>query len=114
MKTIRKRDWILPPPTPTPMQQIVGVVAREFGYKPADLFGQRRFPELVKARQVAYVIAREMMGWSFPQIARAFGDRHHTTIIDGVRAAEDRMTKNMRAKIERMKAELSMTIGDDE
>ncbi len=114
MKTIRKRDWILPPPTLTPVQQIVVVVAREFGFKPSDLFGQRRYPEIVEARQVAYLIAREMTGWSSAKIARAFGSRHHTTILDGVKAAQDRMTPRMRNKIERMKAELSMTIGDDE
>ncbi len=114
MKTSRKRDWILPPPTLTPLQAIGHATAREFGIPPSDLFGQCRTQEIAHARQVAYLIARDMTDASFPAIGRAFGGRDHTTILTGVRAVESRMTQHLRSRIDRIKAQLSMTIGDDE
>ena len=36
-------------------------------------------------------IARILTDDSLPAIGRAFGGRHHTTVLHGIRASEDRM-----------------------
>ena len=47
-----------------------------------DLFSMRRPRMAVRARQVAFFVAREDTGCSFPQIGRRFG-RDHTTVMYG-------------------------------
>jgi len=56
-------------------------VAHIYGVRPDDLLGERRFARFVTPRQVAMTIARDLLGYSFPEIGRAFGGRHHTTVL---------------------------------
>jgi hypothetical protein len=53
----------------------------------AELLGRRRLTRLVPGRQACYVALWE--SYSLEEIGELFG-RHHTTILDGVRAAERR------------------------
>lgn len=53
------------------------------------LTGQRRFRDVAWPRQDFMLLARRL-GYSFPIIAQALGGRDHTTIMHGVRAAEER------------------------
>lgn len=50
-----------------------------------DLTCHRRFSRLVKPRQVAMYLCRDLLDRSFPEIGRRFGGRDHTTIMYGVR-----------------------------
>lgn len=58
---------------------------KPFGVVYADLFSQRRWKEIVLARQECYYRARMETGKSLPEIARFFGGRDHTTILHGIR-----------------------------
>ncbi len=53
----------------------------QWGARPKDITGARRYPRFVSARRQ---VARELRaaGWSFPEIGRALGGRHHSTIME--------------------------------
>lgn len=61
--------------------RIQGRVASHFGFKAAVLRGPRRFEQLTRARAVAMYMTRELTDLSFPEIGRAFGGKHHTTVM---------------------------------
>jgi hypothetical protein len=60
---------------------VIEVVARHFALRPADLKNDRRPKPLASARAVAMYLARKHTSASYPDIARAFGGRHHTTVL---------------------------------
>jgi hypothetical protein len=63
------------------------LVCERFGISRRDLLSHRRPGRLVRIRQAAFWLARQA-GYTFPEIARACGDRDHTTIMHGVSRTE--------------------------
>jgi hypothetical protein len=63
------------------MSEIKAVVARHNAVTVADLESECRKRSFAWPRQIAAYLCREMTPCSYPEIARAFGDRDHTTII---------------------------------
>ncbi len=61
--------------------EIIGATAAATGLSPADLIGQSRRQPLVRARQTAMYLCRELTDLSLPKIGRAFGGRDHTTVM---------------------------------
>ena len=47
----------------------------------ADLLGKKRTRSLVRPRQMAMALAKELTTHSLPEIGRAFGGRDHTTVM---------------------------------
>jgi chromosomal replication initiation ATPase DnaA len=60
---------------------IIGVVADDYGMTLKQMLGMQRGAAMVRARQVAMWLSRRLTELSFPQIARQFADRDHTTIM---------------------------------
>jgi chromosomal replication initiator protein len=56
-------------------------VADYYKIKVADMFSQKRTRVLVRPRQIAMWLSRELTGHSLPEIGDAFGGRDHTTVI---------------------------------
>ncbi|WP_420639432.1 chromosomal replication initiator protein DnaA [Candidatus Poriferisocius sp.] len=63
---------------------ILAATSELFGFAVADIVGPRRQRPLVKARQVSMYVFRELTDLSYPDIARVFGGRDHTTAIHAV------------------------------
>ena len=63
------------------LSDVKRVICREHGLTVLDLEGQSRFPAIVRARQVAMYLARQLGAKSFTDIGRFFGDRDHTTAL---------------------------------
>ncbi|MHB9023959.1 MAG: chromosomal replication initiator protein DnaA [Armatimonadota bacterium] len=57
------------------------LVIQHFGISLGDLTGARRTQDLVLPRQIAMYLCRQLLSASFPEIARKFGGRDHTTVI---------------------------------
>ncbi|HEY3418370.1 MAG TPA: chromosomal replication initiator protein DnaA [Armatimonadota bacterium] len=57
------------------------LVTQHFGISLEDLTGARRTQDLVLPRQIAMYLCRQLLSASFPEIARKFGGRDHTTVI---------------------------------
>ncbi len=51
----------------------------------ADLKAQRRTAVIVRARQIAMYLAKDLTGLSLPEVGRKFGGRDHTTVLHAFR-----------------------------
>lgn len=75
------------------LDNIQKTVAEYYRIKVAEMFSKKRTADLVKPRQIAMFLAKEMTSLSLPEIGAAFGGRDHTTVIHAVRKiAEARKT----------------------
>jgi len=70
----------------TRIETIQRAVLVEFqGVSMADLKSRRRTANVVKPRQIAMYISKEMTNQSLPDIGRRFGGRDHTTVLHAVK-----------------------------
>jgi chromosomal replication initiator protein len=71
-------------------QVVLEACAKQFGLSVADLTGKARTRDLVDARHIAMYVCRQLTNpaLSFPQIAKAFGGRDHTTVMNAVSRIE--------------------------
>ena len=67
---------------------ILEVVSFVSGVPVRDIIGPWRWQGFMVPRFAVYWIARHFTLQSYPQIARAMGNRNHATIISGVRRVE--------------------------
>ena len=74
-------------------QVILEETAKMFGWTIDDLCGRSRRRPLVTARQIGMYVFRELTDYSYPQIAREFGGRDHTTVMHAVEKITDQMAE---------------------
>ena len=67
-----------PNPSVTRIQE---VVARQYGVSRFDLLSSRRTANIVRPRQVAMYLSRQLTNLSLPEIGEAFGGKDHTTVL---------------------------------
>lgn len=66
------------------IDSIQKAVAERFNIKPSQLKEKSNRKEVVLPRQVAMYLVKELTTSSLPEIGRAFGGKHHTTVIHSV------------------------------
>ncbi len=66
------------------MDTIVRAVAERYNLQPAQLKQRTNAHMISRPRQVAMYLIRELTGASLPEIGRAFGGKHHTTVLHSV------------------------------
>jgi chromosomal replication initiator protein len=66
------------------IDSIQKAVAERFAIKPAQLKEKSNRKEIVVPRQVAMFLVKELTPASLPEIGRAFGGKHHTTVIHSI------------------------------
>ena len=71
-------------PRPITPQLILDETAELFGFTVEEIISKHRQRPLVTARQIAMYVMRELTELSYPNIARVFGGRDHTTVIHAV------------------------------
>jgi chromosomal replication initiator protein len=70
------------------IDSIQKAVAERFGIRPAQLKEKSNRKEVVLPRQVAMYLVKELTHASLPEIGRAFGGKHHTTVIHSIAKIE--------------------------
>jgi len=70
------------------IRTIQRTVCDVYGVEMSDLLSARRTANVVRPRQVSMYLARELTALSLPRIARATGDRDHTTTYHAHRKIE--------------------------
>ncbi|MBU6215030.1 MAG: chromosomal replication initiator protein DnaA [Acidobacteria bacterium] len=70
---------------------ILNETASMFGLTVEQLTSKSRTRDLVHARQIGMYVCREMTDLSYPQIAKEFGGRDHTTVIHAYEKVSTRM-----------------------
>jgi chromosomal replication initiator protein len=84
------RDLIRPQePKRIKIEEIQRIVARQYNVSRADLLSSRRTANVVRPRQVAMYLAKQLTLRSLPEIGRRFGGRDHTTVLHAVRKIEN-------------------------
>ncbi len=66
-------------------EDIVRTVAKHLDVPPKDILGGKRHPALVRARQIAMYLCREMQGTSYPALGRFFGGKDHSTVVHSIK-----------------------------
>jgi chromosomal replication initiator protein len=79
------------------LEAIQDAVCETFHITRDELLSSSRAARLVWPRQVAMYLARENTDLTFPDIARRFGGRNHTTVMHAVKRAADRLTTDPEA-----------------
>ena len=75
------------------ISEIQRVVARHYSLTVSQLVSRSNSPRIVVPRQVAMYLCKKLTQASLPQTGRAFGNRHHTTVLHAVRKIS-RLTEN--------------------
>lgn len=70
------------------LEAIQKVVADHFGMQPAQLKQKSNTKRITEPRQVAMYLCKELTGSSLPEIGRAFGGKHHTTVLHSIQKIE--------------------------
>lgn len=81
-------------PRPITPPLILDEAAEQFGFSVDELKSKHRQRPLVTARQIAMYVMRELTELSYPNIAREFGGRDHTTVIHAVEKVGALMSKD--------------------
>ena len=92
------RDLIRPQePKRVKIEDIQRIVARQYNVSRSDLLSSRRTANVVRPRQVAMALARELTNHSLPEIGDAFGGRDHTTVMHACDRVKDLREMERRA-----------------
>ena len=70
---------------------VIKAVASYYGLKSSDIKSERRHKSVATPRAVAMYLARHHTKDSYPDLARAFGGKHHTTVISAVQKIIERV-----------------------
>jgi chromosomal replication initiator protein len=73
------------------VDSVIKAVANYYGLKPSDIKSERRHKSVATPRAVAMYISRHHTKDSYPDLARAFGGKHHTTVISAVQKIIERV-----------------------
>ncbi len=71
------------------IESIVRKVAEHFNLSPAQLKMKSNTRQIAYPRQIAMCITKELTQASLPEIGRAFGGKHHTTVLHSVQKIEE-------------------------
>jgi chromosomal replication initiation ATPase DnaA len=75
----------VPPRRIIRISDVLQTVAKFYDVPTHEIVGPRRFERLVMVRHVAFYLAHELVGKSYPEIGRRIGNRDHTTVLHGCR-----------------------------
>jgi chromosomal replication initiator protein len=70
------------------VEYIQKTVADYFKMKVRDLFSKKRSRQIVRPRQIAMWLTKNLTSQSYPLIGEAFGGRDHTTVLHAVRTID--------------------------
>lgn len=81
-------------PVPVTIDKILNEVARTYGTTVENITSEKRNANITQARKAAIYIVREITGVSYEEIGKAFGGKHHSTVMYNYEQAEKDMQKD--------------------
>jgi hypothetical protein len=111
-----------PPPKPAPVPvpprtrpPHIGDIKREvaayFGISVPELLGNCRDARFVRPRHIAFYLARNILGLSYPAVGRMLGDKDHTTAINGCLKIDRELLRGDAATIADVEAIRKLVVG---
>lgn len=71
------------------IDSVIRAVAERFSLQPAQLRQKTNAHEISRPRQIAMYLAKDLTAASLPELGRAFGGKHHTTVLHAIRKIEN-------------------------
>ncbi len=94
------------------IESIQKAVCEYFSISKGELIGKRRDQKVVKPRQIAMFLCKELTGASYPEIGSQFGGRDHTTVMHSCRKIDSNIEDPyFRTSIENIRNTLSGMMG---
>lgn len=85
----------LPRKQATTYDHVIRVVAEHYGLHSDDLKGEKRTKNIAHARAVAMFLCKKLVQQaSYPSVAKAFSDKHHTTVLAAVEKIAERRAQD--------------------
>ncbi len=81
-------------PRPVKIDDIQRIVTKHFGVSRQDLLSSRRTRSIVRPRQVAMFLSKQLTQRSLPEIGKKFGGRDHTTVIHAIKKVNELIEKD--------------------
>jgi chromosomal replication initiator protein len=109
-KSLLKSLFLSPNKVANP-KKIIQAVAEFYDLKEKEILSTSRKKEVVKPRQIAMFLLREMLKSSYPFIGRRFGGKDHTTAIYSCEKIAGEMTsnENLTSEIELIRQRISVS-----
>ena len=79
-------------------RKVIREVCAYYAVKPKDLRGKRRVKEIVRPRQIAMYLLRNLTELPLTQVGEVLGGRDHTTIMHGVEKIEKLLQENIQIR----------------
>lgn len=76
------------------IDMVIRAVAERFGLQPTQLKQKTNARHITYPRQIAMYLAKELTDASLPEIGRAFGGKHHTTVLHSINKIEEERAKD--------------------
>ncbi len=86
------------PRAPVTLETIQKLVAEYFEISVAEMRSEKRQRKIVRPRQIAMSLAKELTQHSLPEIGRAFGGRDHSTVIHSYKTITKLKTDDQQVK----------------
>lgn len=74
--------------------RILQAVAQRYGVRANEITGAGRTRQVARARQAALLLARRLTGYSLEALGNMVGGRDHSTVLYGIRQAEERSAQD--------------------
>lgn len=96
LETTKKllKSFIFSPFDVANYKKIIDTVAKFYNLEEKNLLNPTRRKEIVKPRQIAMFLLRKELKYSFPDIARKFGGKDHTTVIYAYKKINQEIEEN--------------------
>ena len=90
------------------VEHVLKVVANYYQVKVADLKSERRHKSISAPRAVAMYLARKHTKDSYPDLGRAFGNKHHTTVLSACEKIQERLKTDpaLRSEVQAIESQL--------
>jgi len=82
------------------IEKIQKTAADYYSIRPNEMVSPRRNRTVVRPRQMAMALAKDLTNHSLPEIGEAFGGRDHTTVIHACRKIRDLRQENTQVEQE--------------
>ncbi|MBW4027408.1 chromosomal replication initiator protein DnaA [Acidipila rosea] len=91
------------------IEAIQRVVAEQFGMRVVELKQKNNSRPVVVPRQIAMYLAKQMTEASLPEIGRAFGGKHHTTVMHSIAKIDEqrRADKDLNRTLNKLQESLN-------
>ncbi len=77
------------------IEAIIRAVAAKFNVPPSQIKMKSNRRDVARPRQIAMYLTKELTQASLPEIGRAFGGKHHTTVLHSIHRIEELRQKDL-------------------